>query len=311
MTPEEIQNVINQFNSWDISNSNISLWGFRKRKSQEQVTYTAKWINADTNLTASLAAIFANYQQGFREATAYDLLAEAIDTQFLHIEKELTHSDLLTILLERPREENQAEGPKDLENITGYVIRIQNGTRTAYAVKKTEQSWNARKSTNFLNVIYSDGELSLVEDRAFRFENKFDFIVFDDSILIHNKKMFESLLDYRNDFINSLQTLSTEQEFVSAFESTTEIVNFVGTNMLHLRRMQVVRQKGLYKDPSFLQKVQAVNAKSNWGLFFDSQGKIIPTPDTVRTIITVLLDHRLKSELTDTTYDVPSSTKVT
>ena len=40
-------------------------------------------------------------------------------------------------------------------------------------------------------------------------------------------------------------------------------------------------------------------------------GIITPTPETVKTIIIFLLDHRLKSELSLGTFDVPSSVSIT
>jgi len=52
--------------------------------------------------------------------------------------------------------------------------------------------------------------------------------------------------------------------------------------------MAVIEEKGIYNRPN----------------------TIIPCESTVSTIINVLLDHRLMSEITDNIYDVPDATQV-
>ncbi|WP_413725618.1 Kiwa anti-phage protein KwaB-like domain-containing protein [Sodalis sp. RH16] len=57
--------------------------------------------------------------------------------------------------------------------------------------------------------------------------------------------------------------------------------------------------------------MQNVNNRRAWGLNFDTQsGKLIPSVRTIKTIINVLLDHRLTSEITDLIYDAPDATQV-
>lgn len=59
-----------------------------------------------------------------------------------------------------------------------------------------------------------------------------------------------------------------------------------------------------------MQRLRATNAVRNWQIQFDEQGRIIPTEDTIRTIIQVLLNHRLHSELSEADFDVPSASLV-
>ncbi len=299
-----------EFNNWNISEADVSLWGFRKRNPGGQVSYTAKWINTDNSLSISLGAVFATYQGGYRDTIPYDILAQPLETQFLSIDATDTHASILLRNLEVRRESHAVTNIKELENITGYIFRIQSGHHTAYAIKKTDSSFKTKKAASFINAVFSDEELQLVSDRSFRLENKFDFIIFDDTIFIHNKKAFESLLDFRQDFARSFNELVAEPEFSQIFDSTTAIENFVGNNMVHLRRMSAIKQKGHYKDQRFMANVQTVNQARNWGLIFDANGKIVPTEDTAKIIITILLDHRLLSELTSAIYDVSSTIAV-
>lgn len=75
--------------------------------------------------------------------------------------------------------------------------------------------------------------------------------------------------------------------------------------------MAVIESKGIYSRPNFLLNLVRVNAARGWGLNFDSgNNTIIPCENTVGTILQVLLDHRLMSEITNNIYDVPDAVQV-
>ncbi len=57
-------------------------------------------------------------------------------------------------------------------------------------------------------------------------------------------------------------------------------------------------------------KTSQINGLRNWGIQFDAEGRIVATQETMSDILHVLLDHRLRSELSDNQYDVPSTTPV-
>lgn len=98
-----------------------------------------------------------------------------------------------------------------------------------------------------------------------------------------------------------------EPEFVAIFANFDQLQQYVGTNSIQLRRMSAIRQKGFYKDNGFVARLVQCNQRENWGIEFDPQGKIVITSEKVKDIIQVLLDHRLKSELSLNTYDVPNT----
>jgi hypothetical protein len=75
--------------------------------------------------------------------------------------------------------------------------------------------------------------------------------------------------------------------------------------------MAVVEQKALYANPNFLPALQAVSNARGWGLNFDAHtNRLVPCEQTARTILQVLLDHRLLSEVTQNIYDVPDAVPV-
>ena len=118
-------------------------------------------------------------------------------------------------------------------------------------------------------------------------------------------------MGHSESYRQAFTTLRTSPEFSSLFSDLGPIIEYVGTNSIQLRRMAVIEQKSLYSRPGFLSTLQSVNASRNWGLNFDEDSnQIVPCEATVKTIIQVLLDHRLLSEITSNTYDVPDATQV-
>ncbi|MXO48935.1 DUF4868 domain-containing protein [Erythrobacter vulgaris] len=101
-----------------------------------------------------------------------------------------------------------------------------------------------------------------------------------------------------------------ENEFIQIFANLTPLTTFVGSNKIHLRRMCSIRQKGHYKDQTFISRLRQHHAAHGLSLQFDQNGLIVCTPDNCRDVITALLDHRLASAFSENVYDVPDATKV-
>jgi hypothetical protein len=59
-----------------------------------------------------------------------------------------------------------------------------------------------------------------------------------------------------------------------------------------------------------MNRLRQVNSERGWHIQFDPNGRIIATEETMKAIMQVLLDHRLYSELSLNTYDVPSTSAV-
>jgi hypothetical protein len=74
--------------------------------------------------------------------------------------------------------------------------------------------------------------------------------------------------------------------------------------------MAVVQERAYYNDVAFMEKLRLVNHERQWNIIFDDNGKIVPSVESVRAIIQVLLNHRLHSELTGHDFDVPSANPI-
>jgi hypothetical protein len=135
--------------------------------------------------------------------------------------------------------------------------------------------------------------------------------VIDDTLFISNKRSFESAMEHRASYVQAFQNLRTRPSFSNLFTDLQPLVTYVGSNSIQLRRMARIEERSLFTQPGFLEAVQAVSARRGWGLNFDAtSGRLVPCDQTAKTILQVLLDHRLLSEITDFIYDVPDATQI-
>ena len=158
-----------------------------------------------------------------------------------------------------------------------------------------------------INVVFVNGELSVVPEESFTFDSYFDFYCFNETIFVASKKAYESAVSDKEVYKKSFDDLTVDPQFSSIFADLTPLKNYIGENAMHLRRMTVIQQKALYTRPDFSNRLKIVSETRSWGIKFDDNGKIDVCAETARVVLQVLLDHRLLSEVTENTYDVPDA----
>ena len=290
-----------------IANGVLSLWVFKKRLTGG---YTAKSIDVTDGLAAELKNIVSAALQMRTEVDDYSLVAQPNEASCLHVGADETSFSELKALFDAPAEEHRIAGERAFQNISGYVIRVRSGQRILYCVRQVTDAWKTRKARSVINVVLRANRLELVEDRSFTIAKTLDFVVLDNDILIFGKRAFEALLNYKIEYTHSFTELQADQAFLSCFTDMAPLVTHVGTNTMHLRRMAVIQQKANYANPDYMQRLRDVNHQEGWNIAFDATGRIVATEDTMRAIMQVLLNHRLHSKLSLTTFDVPSTSAV-
>lgn len=290
-----------------VADAQLSLWVFKKNAAG----FTARSVNITAALETALRDIVVARLGRTTEVEEYDLLAQTNEVSCLHLESDETIFDTLKELVDRPAIENTISNTKHLDNSAGYLVRLRSGTQVMYCVKKVSDAWVARKAVSVLNVVVTGAnQLDLVGGRTLTISNDFDFIALNGGILILKKPAFETLLSYRLTYQNSFANLQQSPQFSQLFVDLAPLIAHVGTNTMHLRRMTVIEQRAHYADPQYMARLRQVNAQKQWGIAFDPQGRIIATEESLRTIMQVLLNHRLYSELSLGTFDVPSAAQV-
>jgi hypothetical protein len=303
------QEAFDGLRAFDFDNADVYLWVFKR--SAAATKYTAYYIRTDDALDATLKA-FANHEkERITECAPYNYLAQTNENGCLSVGVDQTNFGLLKALVDLPEAEHAVNDIKRLRGAAGYLVKFVHDGTTVYAARRSPATWKpAYKKKGVINVFYHNGELSAVQGDEFTLEPNFDLFCLDDSILIANKGGFESVMQYRTGYFVAFCELQKQPQFVALFTDMQPLIEHIGSNSTHLRRMAVIQEKHIYENPGFMSAVQQVNAKRNWGIQFDGNNRIVPTPETAALILKILLDQRLLSEVTQIMYDVPDGVPV-
>jgi hypothetical protein len=305
----EAAEALKRLRGLDLNNAALSVWTFKKSTSKN-ARFRASSVVTTPELAAELKRIAHVWIDRCTEVDEYGLLATINESSCLHLETDETIFPGLLNLVSQPPEEHLIEDEAELEGSLGYLIRLIVGEDTLHCVCRLANDWKVKKRASMMNLVLNRNQLDLAHDQAFTIPKRFDFFVINDSILVTNKGNFESVLEYKQTYLTSFTDLQADAGFQAVFSDMAVLVGHVGTNTMHLRRMAVVQERGFYNDAAYMARLRQVNQERQWNIAFDEEGKIIPSIESVRAIIQVLLNHRLRSELTGNDFDVVSANPV-
>ena len=294
---------------FDFTNSIIHLWVFKRSTSAQR--FSSFYVQTDQQLNDLLLSVVQGEVGRITEWANYTYLSETNENSCLAAPIVGSDFEFLKGCVDRPEPDCRVRSIKDLKNADGYVVKFTHENQVVYAVKRSASNWKTAYLKTHINILFRNGELSAAEDNGFAIEKNFDFYAFDQTIFIASKRSFESVMEHRASYAQAFVDLRHNAAFSALFTDMQPMIDYVGTNSIQLRRMARIEERSLFNRPGFLDAVQVVSARRGWSLNFDPvTNRLIPCNQTVKTIMQVLLDHRLLSEVTELIYDVPDATQV-
>jgi len=304
-----MQQTFESLRAFNFADSSMHLWVFKR--SSTAIKFSARYAQTDESLNALLLGVVQAEMARITEYSDYTYLAETNENSCLATEIVGSDFEHLKAMVDRPEPDWRVQNIRDLKNASGYIVKFTHNGQTIYAVKRSAPNWKTSYLKSYINIIFSNGELSAAEDNGFTIEKTFDFYAVGTTMFIANKRAFESVMEHRASYAQAFTNLQATAAFASLFTDLQPLVNYVGTNSIQLRRMARIEERALYTRPGFLPAVYSVSVRRGWGINFDpTNGRLIPCEQTAKTIMQVLLDHRLLSEVTDLIYDVPDATQI-
>ena len=299
------------FGAFDVTQAVASLWVFKKRPATGQMNpFTAVSVVMSDAFRDQLKGLVSSYQISHTITEEYNLLNQPGEGGFLAVSRGETLFPSLQELIDQPMEECLVKNVKQLNNAAGYVLRLRHGASVIYCVKKANADWATRKKKGMMNIFFTDAGLDIMDSPSFSISRSFDFFAVGESVFMSSKSAFESLLNHKDTYEEAYAALKLEPGFLGAIADFSVFDTFIGKNATHLRRMAVIKARGYYNNPDYMTRLREINTLRAWGIQFDDQGRIVATQEKMSDILHVLLDHRLRSELSDNQYDVPSTTPV-
>ena len=295
--------------NFNYDDATVQLWVFKK--STTEAKFRAWHVRTDEAIEQLFRDAIKREVSATTEKIAYSPISQNNESSCLT--HALEESKGLIALLDRvdaPEAENADAELKHLKGAAGYLVKFQHDDQIVYAVRRTAPTWRPKVRTCLINAIFHNGELSATPDETFSFDSFFDFYCLNETIFVKAKRAYESTMSEKKVYQRNFEELAVDPQFTSIFADIQPLKDYVGTNAIQLRRITVIQRKALYLRPGFSLKVQSVSGTRNFELNFDASDKIIVCENTVKTIMQILLDHRLLSEITDTIYDVPDAEAV-
>lgn len=294
---------------FDFNNSTVYLWVYKNSK--RDIRFRTHYVQTDRELNDDFKSIANTELNRITEQSPYSPITQVNESGCLALTCNDTDFDLLKTQVNRLETENRVTSVDQLKGAKGYVVKFIHNNITVYGVRRSSPSFQTKYTKSFINIMFSNGILSGIQDNNFSIKKDFDFYVINNSIFIANKRGFETAIQYKTAYTDAFNQLKQTPAFLSLFTEIQPVDEYVGTNSMQLRRMTVVEMRGIYDNPNFLASLQSVSNTRQWGINFDAtSGKIIPCADTMRIILQALLDHRLISEVTTNMYDVPDATQL-
>jgi hypothetical protein len=295
--------------SFNYPEATVQLWVFKK--STTQAKFRAWHVRTAEEIEGLFRQAVLNGVESTTEEIAYSPIAQNNESSCLsHPLEESEGLVALLNLVDMPEAENVDAELKHLKGAAGYIVKFQHGDSTVYAIRRTAPSWRPQVKRSFINAVFHNGELSITPEVTFSFDAFFDFYSINETVFVKSKRAYESTMSEKKTYQKNFDALSVDPAFTSIFSDIQPLKDYVGDNAIQLRRIAVIQSKGLYLRQDFPQKIRSVNDARNYGLNFDGNGRLIVCAITAKTIMQILLDHRLLSEITETIYDVPDTETV-
>lgn len=297
------------FTDWrefDYQQATVQLWIFKK--STTDARFRAWHVRTDADIENLFRQAVIDSVSNTTEEISYSPISQNNESSCLtHSLEESAGLIALLSLVDAPEAENVDAQLKHLKGAAGYLVKFQGDNQTVYAVRRTAPNWRPQVRNSLINAVFRNGELSATPEETFSFDSYFDFYCVNETVFVKSKRAYESAMSEKRAYERNFEDLSADPAFSAIFSDIEPLKSYVGNNAMQLRRITVIQSKALYLRHDFPQRVQQVNNRRGFGLNFDQNGKLIVCENTAKTIMQILLDHRLFSEFTEMIYDVPDA----
>lgn len=308
---QQLDEKLGKLKLLDFDSAVVSLWVVhRSLTPSRQAKYSALKVDASPDLRVKLRKIVKNRVDLCNQVEPYEYVTEDQDERIFEIPVDTTDYMEVITLVNRNGEEHKIEKTEQLMQAWGYVIKLQIEDQYVHAFRKLGAQWGSKKSEGWNWFMKNHVLMELEEKVVFKADHRIDFLGFDGSVFILNKKDFEQAMNFREGMVKHRDEIIREFEDLGIFNDTSILKSTIGDNLHRLRRISMVRKSGFYRYPWYMEKLEELNKELSWGLTISEDSVIEVTEDNVDLILTLLNNDRLKSPITDQIYDVAAKKPV-
>jgi hypothetical protein len=311
MTPQMTN--LHKLKTLDLSDTSVTLAVVKEYKRIRLSQYSVKYVQINERLERRLRDIILEYIKNSNTVEKYSFDCPEPETdQIRAIEYERTDFyRILTQLNDLNPEEDTIENVDELVKSKAYLIilRIAEGIQIV-GFKTLPENWKLKKSKGLIPLLFKENRFEDIDEKnIFSISSSIDFFYYNEFLFILSKKEFERGLNFRESMINNANTFYEEANKMNLFINMDILTQKVGNNQRYLRMIAKIKDLEYYKNTAYLKKLQQLNVKKGWDIQFEDE-QIVITEDNLDTVLRLLQNKRLHSEITEEDFDVESTKPV-
>jgi hypothetical protein len=238
----------------------------RDRKSH----YSIRFIEIDDKLEKRLGSILKNNIDNSNSFEEYKI--DGTENEVGEIKglafQETDYYGIHEILMASQPQNNLISGIDELVQAKAYLIVVRDKDKIiATGYKVIPENWKLKKSGGLIPLLFKNNKFEDIEDvPVFSISKIIDFIYYWDALFILSKKNFERGLNFREGMKAKAVVFYDSIENIGLIINIDALREFVGDYQKYLRKIAVIENLSLYKDHDFIEKIDKLSRKNNWGV---------------------------------------------
>jgi hypothetical protein len=285
----------------------------KEYKRDKKSHYSIRFVEIDSKLEKRFGSILKNSITNSNSFEEYKIdgneneLGEIKGLDFQETDYYRIHEILMTI---QPQN-SLISGIDELVRAKAYLIVVRDKDKIiSSGYKVIPENWKLKMAKELIPLLFKNNKFEDIEDvPVFSISGSIDFIYYQDALFILSKKNFEQGLNFREGMKAKATVFYDSINGLGLIKNIDALKEFVGDNQKYLRKLAVIENLSLYKDPEFIKNVDKFSKKNNWGIELE-KGQFILNESNIDVLLSLLQNKRLKSEITEEYFDVDSAKKV-
>nr|VFK37666.1 MAG: protein of unknown function (DUF4868) [Candidatus Kentron sp. TC] len=308
---DNLEGTLDRIKALDWNSALVSFFIVKRKLAERKAKYDVLHVHVDEKLREKLRDIVVRKIERSNNALEYDFNTVDLDDNLLSIPVEETDLQRIIDSLQGSEDPQSISQYEELFGSWMYIARLDMESEPPlFSARRIPDSWSAKKAFDLINMIYRNSVLVDLEQReVFHIDRKVDFFAFDGTIFIADKKNFETALNFRIGMEKNRDEIMGEFSELGLFDNASAISELVGNHLPRLRKLSQVKKAGYYKKPDFLESLKKVNEEDGWGIQYSQDGKILITENDIDTILLLLNNGRLMSQINHEVFDVDAKRK--
>jgi hypothetical protein len=313
MKPKTIKQKYSELKKETFDTFIFQLAIIKEYKRDRQSHYNIKYVDIDNKLCKRLCIIIKNCIQesnSFEEYKVDGAENEVGEIKGLNYE-ETDYYKIHEILMKVQPQDAHVSGIDELVQAKAYLIVVRDKDKiVASGYKVLPENWKLKKDKGLIPLLFKNNKFEDIDEvPVFSISKVMDFIFYQDALFILSKKFFEIGLNFREGMKAKAAIFYESIDKLGLIKNIDILKNLVGDNQKFLRKLTIIENLGLYKKPEFIKKVITTSKKNKWNIEFIN-GQFVLSEDNIETLLSMLQNKRLYSELTNEFFDVDSVKKV-